>query len=153
MVATIQSSNFHILCQKITLYLFLLFVYILTACTNQPQLTLYQRLGGEQVLNSTVDNLLYNIAEQPVLLAHFNGVDIDRFRENLIIHLCDISDGPCTYQGDSMSQIHRGMNITAAEFDTLVTCLFAAMDEAGVAFTAQNELVGRLAPLRKDIVL
>lgn len=125
---------------------------LLGACAHQPQGTLYHRLGGNEGLTEIVDNMLFYIAEKSRILHHFEDVDIDRFRDNLVIHLCELSDGPCRYQGDSMADVHRGMNVSAADFDSLVECLMDAMDETGVSYRNQVDLIRRLVPFHDEIV-
>ncbi|MEC9313788.1 MAG: group 1 truncated hemoglobin, partial [Pseudomonadota bacterium] len=60
--------------------------------------------------------------------------------------------GPCTYSGDSMQQIHDGMAVTERDFNHLVDLLINAMYQADVPHPVQNQLLARLAPLRKDII-
>ena len=124
----------------------------LCACQSLAPSNLYRDLGEQAGITEVVDNLLFKIADNPKILHHFEGVDIDRFRNNFIIHLCELSDGPCRFEGDSMRDIHAGMNITAAEFDSLVENLIDAMEEAGVTFQTQNRLVSRMIAFRDEIV-
>ena len=132
--------------------LFIASVCLLNGCISSQHDSLYQALGEKEGITTIVDNLLYYIAEDEKILHHFRGADIDRFRDNLIIHLCELSDGPCRFEGDSMAAIHAGMNISAAEFDSLVEDLMDAMDDADIAFRNQTNLVNRLVPFRDEII-
>ncbi len=122
----------------------------LAACAQQS--SLYSRLGEQTGISTIVDNLLFNIAEDKKIIHHFEQVDIDRFREKLIEHLCELSEGPCRYDGDSMKVVHAGMGISAAEFDSLVDDLMDAMEEAGIDYRSQIELIALLVPFRTDIL-
>ena len=51
-----------------------------------------------------------------------------------------------------MSDTHRGMQVTAGEFDALVEDLVATLNKFGVADASQSQLLGILGPLRGDIV-
>ena len=62
-----------------------------------------------------------------------------------------ILDGPCTYTGLNMQQAHQGLGITEADFNALVADLQKAMDKHGIPFTAQNQLLARLAPMHRDV--
>ena len=66
--------------------------------------------------------------------------------------MCLISGGPCQYTGDTMQQVHAGMNVTEADFNALVDLLVNAMSRASIAHTTQNKLLARLVPMRKDII-
>ncbi|TNC91538.1 MAG: hypothetical protein CSH36_09170 [Thalassolituus sp.] len=75
-----------------------------------------------------------------------------RLREKLEEQLCMVSDGPCEYTGDSMEDVHAGMQITTGEFNRVVELLQNAMNQAGVAYPVQNRLIKRLAPMRPEII-
>jgi hemoglobin len=51
-----------------------------------------------------------------------------------------------------MTETHRGMGVTAGEFDALVGDLTATLDQFGVPSPEQQELLGILGPLRPEIV-
>ena len=54
--------------------------------------------------------------------------------------------------GDTMVQIHKGMNISEVEFNASVELLQQAMDEASIPLSAQNRLLAELAPMRSDML-
>ena len=60
--------------------------------------------------------------------------------------------GPCTYTGEELVEVHTGLDITEAEFNSLVEDLIDVMQERNIPRAAQNELLARLAPTRKDII-
>ena len=131
---------------------------ILIACCScssnkpAPPAILFDRIGGQEVLENVVENLVKNIGQDEVIFHFFADSNVTRFKENLYIHLCAVSGGPCQYEGDSMVDIHTGMNIREGDFNHLVELLIKAMDSSGVAYPLQNELLSRLVPLRKEII-
>ena len=48
---------------------------------------------------------------------------------------------------------HTGLNITAREFDLTVEDLVATLNKFQVGPREQNELLGLLGPMKKDIVV
>lgn len=132
---------------------FLLSVFLIAeGCSgNTQQITLYDKLGGEQGVNQIVNNLVQNIGHDQQIFHYFAEANVNRFQEKLSWFLCDISDGPCTYTGDNMQLVHDGMHITERDFNHLVDLLVDAMYEADVSHPVQNQLLARLAPMRKDI--
>lgn len=131
----------------------LVLVALVAACSTTPtQPTLYERLGEQDGITTIVDNLLYELGGNDTLLPFFAKTDINRFREKLIEQLCQVSDGPCEYTGDSMAQVHAGMGLNDSHFNALVTDLVVAMDEAGVATGAQNDLLSRLVPMYDEVM-
>ncbi len=123
----------------------------LLACASSTP-SLYQQIGGEQTVTEITDNFVYEIEYDPIILEYFAGSDIARFKEKLSEQLCMVTDGPCDYTGDSMSQVHGGMNITEAHFNRTVDLLINAMNKAGVSHRHQNLILAELAPMREDML-
>lgn len=126
---------------------------ILSACAAvKPASSLYEQLGGMPVLEEIVDNFVNEIGNDRVIVQYFANTNIDRFREKMIEQLCVESGGPCQYTGDTMLQVHAGMQVNERDFNQTVDLLINAMNEAGVAHPLQNKLLARLAPMRSDII-
>jgi hemoglobin len=114
--------------------------------------TLYDDLGGEKGIARIVSAFLVRLAHDKVSSPFFARTNMDRFEKLLNEHLCQLSDGPCQYTGDSMRDVHRGHGISDAAFTALVQDLEMAMDDVRVPFYLQNRLLARLAPLHDEIV-
>ncbi|WP_417548986.1 group I truncated hemoglobin [Methylophaga sp.] len=125
---------------------------LVSGCATTSQKTLYEQLGGEAGINNIVENLIQEIGQDQQVFHYFAEARVSRFKENLIEHFCAISDGPCSYTGDNMVDIHTGMNINEKDFNHLVDLLINAMDTEGIPHRIQNQLIARLAPLRKEII-
>lgn len=134
--------------------LLLLMTLTLVGCGSVApgERTLFDRLGGMPGIERIVAGLLWEIAEDPLVLPLFADTDIERFRDKLAEQLCEIADGPCRYTGDSMTETHRRLEITSAQFNSLVDDLIRAMEREGVPVGAQNALLQRLARMHSDIV-
>ena len=131
----------------------MLLVLGITGCqTANTGSTLYEELGGMPVIEKITGNFIREIGYNEQIAQHFAETDLDRFYQKMVEHLCDISNGPCEYSGDSMVESHEGMNITEAEFNATVDLLINAMNRSGVPHRLQNRLLARLAPLREDII-
>lgn len=114
--------------------------------------TLYESMGGQPTIEAVVENLLYQIADDDEVVSYFANTNIDLFATSFATQLCDISDGPCQYEGPPMDRAHQTMGITDAHFNRVVAYLDAAMQEEGVPLSARNDMLGRLAPLYEDIM-
>ena len=114
--------------------------------------SLYQALGGQQGIERIVDGFIFEIGGNDEIFHHFERVSIDRFREKQIEHLCVLSGGPCEYRGDNMVNVHRGMNITEAEFNSTTNSLITAMDKAEVSIANRNRLLAIIAIMRNDVI-
>ena len=129
---------------------------LLTACSTNSlttnQSSLYQTLGSEQGIKQIVDNLVIKISKDKQVFPYFAKASVSHFKQGLEMHFCAISNGPCEYTGDSMVDIHTGMNINEADFNRLVELLVEVMEESGVKYTTQNKLLAELAPMRAEII-
>lgn len=128
-------------------------VFLLSACQHSPTKTsLYEQLGGMPTIERIAGNFVNEIGHDQHIAVHFQETNLDRFYSKMVEHLCMVADGPCEYTGDSMLDIHEGMNITEAEFNQTVDLLINAMDKSGVSMRLRNKLLGKLAPLRGEII-
>lgn len=129
------------------------------APTPATPASLYTRLGGDAAITAVTDQFIANVLADPTLVDNFvaagtasNEAQYSLFRERLIDQLCDATGGPYTYLGKNMYDAHDGMNITDAEFGSLVTALVAALDQFNVPAAEKNELLSILGPMQTDIV-
>ncbi len=135
---------------------------LLTGCANSPAPAspsafsksdnLYQTLGGQAKIDEIVDNFINEIAFDEETYAFFKDSNMQRFKEKLSEQLCVMAQGPCTYTGDSMEQVHTGMNITEANFNHGVDLFINAMDKADIPHNVQNRLLNEMAKTRKQML-
>ncbi|MEE2024130.1 group I truncated hemoglobin [Alkalimonas mucilaginosa] len=125
---------------------------LLLACSQTPQPSLYQQLGEEAGITAITDHLLYRIEHDPLIVNHFRDTDIPRFRHLLIEQLCELSGGPCVYSGATMEESHTGLNLNTRDFDRLVNHLISAMQQQGIPYGTQNQLLALLAPMYPEVI-
>jgi hemoglobin len=123
----------------------------LSACaTSSP--SLYRQLGEQEGVARIVDSMLEIMLADVRIKNDFKGTDMKRLRRTLIEQFCVLSGGPCVYSGDSMKEVHGGLEITNARFNALVEDLQSAMDMHQVPSRSQNKLLAKLAPMQREIV-
>ena len=88
----------------------------------------------------------------PRLQPFFKDTNLTNLKEQLVSQICMVSGGPCKYAGADMKSVHADFEIRKGDFNALVEVLQQAMDAQGIAFTAQNRLLARLAPMHRDII-
>lgn len=125
---------------------------MLAACATPQQAPLYQRLGGEAGIHAIVDKAITRVSQDPRTGQSFKGIKMPFLIQSIAKHLCVVADGPCVYEGDTMRKTHASLNITGSQFEHTVTVLREELDAAGVSEGAKNELLRRLAPMKRDIV-
>ena len=114
--------------------------------------SLFTRLGGLPAITAVVDAFVNRAAADTRINAFFRGVDAAQLKRLLVEQICAGTGGGCTYTGRDMRTTHRGMNLTNAHFDALVEDLVATLNQFNVPQAEQQELLGILGPMRRDIV-
>jgi hemoglobin len=116
------------------------------------QQSLYDRLGGGAAITAVVDDFVGRCAGDGRINGKFARTDVPRLKAMLVEQVSAATGGPVQYSGRGMVETHRGMGVTAGEFDALVEDLVATLNAFGVPAGEQAELLGILGPLRGDIV-
>jgi hemoglobin len=125
------------------------------ATMSEPEPTLYKRLGGREGIRGVVDDFVAFLVADPRVNARFTKLtppQVEKLKTNASDQICDATGGPCSYLGKDMKAAHTGMNITEADWNATVEDLIKALDKRNVAKKDQQELIGLLAPMKKDIV-
>ena len=110
--------------------------------------SLYWRLGGPDVINTAVDELIKVAKDDPRLGDRFLGDRAPKLKELL----CQVAGGPCSYTGRDMKAVHTDLNISEEEFAAVADNLGKVLDAIKVAEPEKNELVGLIIPMKEDIV-
>lgn len=113
---------------------------------------LFADFHGQEGISRIVDDLVEQVQNDPRLTEIFKASDFVRLRRTLKEQFCYLLNGGCSYTGRDMKSVHADHGITIAEFNALVEVLQAAMTREGVAFSAQNRLLAKLAPMKRDTV-
>ena len=117
-----------------------------------PNDALYQQLGGQAGLLALTDDFMVRLLADPRMNPFFKDVDSLQFKQRLAAQFCEVSGGPCRLKEPDMKKAHAGVDITRTDFNALVEVLQHSMEARGMAFTTQNRLLARLAPMHRDIV-
>ncbi len=107
---------------------------------------------GREGIGRVVDDLVDHVQKDSRLSEIFKASDFVRLRRTLKEQFCYILNGGCDYTGRDMNKVHEDHGITVAEFNALVEVLQDAMNREGIAFGAQNRMLAKLAPMKRDTV-
>lgn len=119
--------------------------------------SLWNRLGGEANVRKVVDDFVAVAATDPKVNffrdgAYKDKVDVAALKKHLVELISSVSGGPYPYTGRSMKEIHKGMQITDAEFDALAADLRQALVKNGAKPADIDAVLGAVAATRTDIV-
>lgn len=127
---------------------------MVTACktTSVPEASLYQRIGGKEMLYTISSQTLDKVAQDPATKRSFEGVKMATLKQSLADFLCVQTGGDCVYEGETMKNSHAELNITTAEFELMVQDLRDTLDANHIGTREKNELLKILAPMKRDVV-
>jgi hemoglobin len=123
----------------------------------RPQ-TLWERLGGEENMKKVVDDLVKAATTDPKVNFSRGGKyplapeRLNDFKNGLLDLASSVSDGPRKYKKGTMEKIHKGMQISDAEFDAFTGHLKKALADHGVNPPDAAFLLKAVAETRKTIV-
>lgn len=113
---------------------------------------LYQALGEKPGITRLMDDFVNRLVQDPRIGGHFKEVKPSALKESLTDQICQLSGGPCQYEGADMKSAHADMDINKGHFNALVEVLQTAMDAQGIPFAQQNRLLALLAPMHRDVI-
>jgi hemoglobin len=123
-----------------------------TAQTAPGNATLYKAFGEKTGLVKLMDDFVPRLQADPRLAEAFKNANVVNLKSQLIDQICQVSGGPCEYKGPDMKVTHSNMDITKTDFNALVEVLQKSMDAQGIAFSSQNQLLAKLAPMHRDVI-
>lgn len=127
-------------------------VAVLCAAPVRADDSLYKALGERDGISRIAATTIDLSAADPRINATFADINLNRLKRLLADQFCQLSGGPCVYEGRDMVESHAKHGYTNADFNILVEHLQTAMDREKVPFSQQNRLLAILAPMQRDVV-
>lgn len=127
-------------------------LFTLAAAAHAQSNTLYQSLGEKPGVTALASDFVDRMKAHPRIGTMFDKIKPAYLEEQIADQFCEVSGGPCQYDGETMKNSHAELGIDKAQFNLVVEILQAAMDAQGIPFTAQNQLLAKLAPMHRDII-
>lgn len=127
-------------------------VSAVSAQTMTQSSALYQAFGEKAGLVKLMDDFVPRLQADPRLAEAFKNANVANLKAKLVDQICVVSGGPCEYKGADMKSAHSNMDITKTDFNALVEVLQKSMDAQGIAFSSQNQLLAKLAPMHRDVI-
>jgi hemoglobin len=117
--------------------------------------TLYERLGGYNVIAAIVDDFLAITRNDPRFARFGGGRSLDsvqRTRQLIVNQLCELAGGPCVYSGRDMRTSHAGLGITEDEWKASLRNVQTALDHAGIPPQEGSEFISLFERYLEGIV-
>src|SRR6266568_954679 len=117
--------------------------------------TLYSRLGGYDAIAAVADDLLRRLTTDAQLRRFWanRGADgLRREKQLLIDFLCASAGGPLYYTGRDMATSHKGMGISARDWEVFLGHLRATLDKFGVPDGERRDVLAFVESTKAAIV-
>ena len=118
------------------------------------QIPLFERLGGRDGVRALTERVVDNHFANPVVATRF--ANARRTREEMIDgateFFCTGLSGVPTYEGADLPEVHRGMNISEAEFVEALDDILAAMASLDIGQLEQAEVLAILYSMKGGVV-
>ncbi|MEW5796512.1 MAG: group 1 truncated hemoglobin [Candidatus Zixiibacteriota bacterium] len=121
--------------------------------------SLYDRLGGlgpiSVVVSDFIDALVPDtvLNANPAIAAARKRVPAPYLKYHVTALVCQVTGGPCHYQGRAMKESHAHLNITGREWDRMVTIFKEILAKHNVPAKEIQELVAIVGSTKPDIVM
>ena len=114
--------------------------------------SLYERLGGIAKIAPLCSDIYDKHASDPITAARFHGKDHAQIKRHVTAFFASGTGGSQVYNGRTMAQTHRNMNIGHTEFYRVVEHVAEAMTEHGYGTRELGEVLAILYSLKNEIL-
>lgn len=114
--------------------------------------TLYDKLGGEDVIRKVVDTFYELVLKDETVNHFFANTDMEKQRLHQTKFISFALGGPGRYTGQSMEKVHTGMNLQPEHFDAIVKHLHDALAHFQVDKADISQALQTVETLRDDIL-
>lgn len=114
--------------------------------------SLFSRLGGMVQINAIVNETIDRTSEDPRVARIFEGIWLAPLKVSAAQHLCEISGGPCRYEGAPMRKAHSGLAITSEQFEIMDSYLMQALSARAATPADMAELGQLLNDMKSDVI-
>lgn len=95
--------------------------------------TIYDKYGGHDFFHSCIYALYLDMFDRPEISYHFIGVDIEVLSKHQTQYLIRAIGGPNLYQGRSILEVHKNLDITPFQFKEIAKAFKQVFIDKGVS--------------------
>lgn len=108
--------------------------------------TIYERIGGADVVAEVVDGLYARVLDDPELSPFFANSSVAKIKRIQNQFIAAALDGPVTVSDIDLSRIHQGLGVTREHVTRFVEHLIAVLDSRQfISRTDAMNIVARIA--------
>ena len=117
----------------------------------EKQQTLFERVGGEQVIAELIDEFYDRVLVDPELKPFFKDTSVDKLRRMQREFFSAALDGPITYTGRPLSHVHHGRGITKHHLARYVDHLIDTLRGRGINDQDVQDIISRISTYANEI--
>jgi hemoglobin len=114
--------------------------------------SLYDRLGGEEMIASLIPAFYVRILADPELGPFFKDTQIEKLHAMQREFFVMATGGPETYSGRPLAHAHHGRGITKHHYALFAGHLVATLTDMGVTQAETDEVIQRINAVTNEIV-
>ncbi|MCD0442495.1 group 1 truncated hemoglobin [Glycomyces sp. A-F 0318] len=92
----------------------------------------YERIGGAPAVTEAVERFYRRLLADGDLAGFFTDTDLPQLKRHQVALISQVLDGPKSYEGRELAEAHRGMGITAGQYQAVGAHLIAVLEELDV---------------------
>jgi len=122
---------------------------------TRPEKSLYERLGGYDVIAAFVTDYVNRIRADPRFARFGTGRGNDKKKRDLqlnIDYMCKVTGGTNYYLGRDMKTTHVGLSITETEWQANMRYMTEALERYEVPLKEKEEVLAIVENMKRDIV-
>ena len=108
------------------------------------ELSLYERVGGEEGIAGMVDSFYQKVLADAELAPYFKDVPMDRQIRMQREFFAAATGGPIVYSGRPLSAAHHGLGITRRQFQRFTERMIETLEERGVGKPDVFDIIARV---------
>ena len=117
----------------------------------EKQQTLFESVGGEQVIAELIDEFYDRVLVDPELKPFFKDTSVDKLRRMQREFFSAALDGPITYTGRPLSHVHHGRGITKDHLARYVDHLIDTLRGRGINDQDVQDIISRISTYANEI--
>ena len=119
--------------------------------------SLYDRIGGMRTIRQVVDDLCFRAMGDMGLRNWVRQTSADpaklgAYKRMFTEFLAGLAGGPTCYSGEDLTTAHRGLGISALDFDRFFVYFLQSMYEIDMPQKARSELLAAFAMTKEEVV-
>lgn len=119
---------------------------------DEQGMSAYDRIGGAAAVTEAVERFYRRLLADEELAGFFEDTDLAVLKRHQVALISQVLDGPKTYAGRELAEAHRGMEISAGQYEAVGAHLTAVLEELDVPRDIVDHVGKVLESVAPDVI-